>query len=241
MIKFKTILQTISFCLLITSEIKAQSSSPVLLEYFSSEACSSCPAADKVISKFIDEHQDAILLSFQVDYFNSRSWADRFSNKAYSLYQNDYSKKLGQGVYTPQLILNGQSAFVGSESSTLDKEFAKFNKVIPNHILSNFKVKKEASTNKLSITGQIKNSKADWIVRLAFITKDNISNVTGGENAGRKIKHRNVVREFIGTNASNQYSYNLTDPIQNDKNKSLVIYIQDKNSKKILDACKIEY
>ena len=76
---------------------------------------------------------------------------------------------------------------------------------------------------------------------MAFITKDNTSNVTGGENAGRKIKHRNVVREFIGTNASNQYSYNLTDPIQNDKNKSLVIYIQDKNSKKILDACKVEY
>ena len=94
---------------------------PVLLELFTSEGCSSCPPADQLLQDW-DQKQpiagaDLIVLSEHVDYWNRLGWKDSFSSAQFSGRQHDYTEKYRlDGVYTPQLVVDGRFGLVGSDS-----------------------------------------------------------------------------------------------------------------------------
>ena len=93
-----------------------------VVELFTSEGCSSCPPADAVIAKLEKENTDKsiYILAFHVDYWNRLGWKDVFSSADYSKRQNDYARFLHlQSVYTPQIVVDGKTEFVGSEENTL--------------------------------------------------------------------------------------------------------------------------
>lgn len=95
---------------------------PVLLELFTSEGCSSCPPADRLLAT-LDERQpearaELIVLSEHVDYFNYLGWKDPFSAEVFSERQESFSGKPHfDGVYTPQLVVDGRFGFVGSDDA----------------------------------------------------------------------------------------------------------------------------
>lgn len=94
---------------------------PVVIELFTSQGCSSCPPADRLLSKLSRDRKLAgrvIPLSFHVDYWNHIGWTDPFSAKAWSQRQQGYAKAFKSNrIYTPQLVISGTTEVVGSNES----------------------------------------------------------------------------------------------------------------------------
>lgn len=97
---------------------------PVLVELFTSQGCSSCPPADRLLSRLAGE-DDVIPLAYHVDYWNYIGWQDPFSKSAWSERQRSYARSLGHGrVYTPQLVVDGASDCVGSDADAVERQIA---------------------------------------------------------------------------------------------------------------------
>jgi hypothetical protein len=102
---------------------------PVILELFTSQGCSSCPPADRVLSRIGREGALAgrvVPLAFHVDYWNYIGWSDPFSSKEWSDRQSAYATALGENnVYTPQLVVNGRAHVNGSDEAGIAREVAR--------------------------------------------------------------------------------------------------------------------
>src|SRR5450755_4342736 len=100
---------------------------PVLVELFSSEGCSSCPPADELLRQLAVADPSAEVLEFHVDYWNSLGWRDPFSAATFSDRQAHYAQQLTREdhIYTPQAIVDGRDAFVGSDRKHLGDAVAR--------------------------------------------------------------------------------------------------------------------
>jgi hypothetical protein len=174
---------------------------PVVVELFTSEGCSSCPPADALLQEFDKQPYPAtelIVLSEHVDYWNHIGWTDPYSAHAYSERQSAYGDRLHlESVYTPQMIVDGTTEFVGNSSGEAEKAFGQATATakISVHISD---VRLEGNVLKGRIeTGTLlpQSHKADIIVVVALNHAE--SQVAAGENSGRRLTHVAVVRALV--------------------------------------------
>ncbi len=96
---------------------------PVVLELFTSQGCSSCPPADRLLGELVQGGQgrELIAVAYHVDYWNDLGWVDPFSTSEASERQERYAMRFGRGPYTPQLVINGREHVVGSQRGAVER------------------------------------------------------------------------------------------------------------------------
>lgn len=221
----------------------------VIVELFTSEGCSSCPPADALLAKLDLEgrigNAEIIALEEHVDHWDQLGWRDPFSGRQWTERQEDYAKAFGnEGVYTPQMVVDGRIEFVGSaQSKARDAISQAAQKPKADVVLSNLKLAgAEVHTNvQVKMFPEVADRAEVWIA----VTESRLhSNVTRGENAGEDLHHAAVVRSLrkVGEARTGQeiaHSSRQTVEIEPEwkrENLRLVIFVQDPRTRHILGA-----
>ena len=229
-----------------TKPVETKAKPAVLVELFTSEGCSSCPPADRVLSQLEKEQSNAdaeiITLALHVDYWNYLGWKDEFSSKQFSERQSGYADRFKlDSIYTPQMVVDGQTQFVGSNLGTAQKaisDAAKVNK-------ATIEISNAGDKLKIKISGAPNHD--DSYVWLAIAEDDLKTNVRRGENGGKTLDHVSVVREMklLGNLAVADKTFEAETALQYNsawkkENLKFVVFVQGKDSKKVFGVSKLD-
>ncbi len=211
----------------------AYSKNLAVAELFTSQSCSSCPAADKVL-EFLSQDPDVITIGYHVTYWDHLSWRDTLSLPEATKLQKDFNGQRGSGrIYTPQMVINGDVEFVGSQKNTALQNVSR-SKNIP-------EAKLEKVEDGIRITkpeGLIVNASTHSLM-LIELGKDKTQAISSGENSGRTEHYVSPVKA-ISYFSPNQDFFSL----QNIKEKSeqgarYVVLFREGLAGKIIAAGKI--
>jgi len=222
----------------------------VIVELFTSEGCSSCPPADALL-KQLSEHQSVqgaqiVALEEHVDYWNHLGWKDPYSSIEFTQRQGDYAQVFGtDGVYTPQMVVDGQNEFVGSRSLAAKEAIEK----AANRPKAEIALVPSANSSPGKPAFEVQVKSLDGIsvhgeseLWLAVTEKGLQTDVKAGENSGETLKHAAVVRSLRRIDTirdlagyHNQIQFAL-DAGWKKENLAVVLFLAEKNSRKIIGA-----
>lgn len=180
-----------------TTDLRAQTSSlhgPGVVELFTSQGCSSCPPADRVLGE-LASMPNVIALAFHVDYWDSLGWRDAYSIPNAVERQHRYVQRLNlSSAFTPQAVINGQSSIVGSDKARILGAIAETTQeAVP--------VSLEVSDGVLAVNLPERQTRTAYTIYVAAYVPQASTPVGRGENSGRTLQEFNIVRQFrsIGT------------------------------------------
>ena len=170
---------------------------PVVVELFTSQGCSSCPPADALIHEIANDpalRGRVIPLAFHVDYWDSLGWRDPFSSREWTARQARYTRTMHlNSAYTPQAVVNGTSQFVGSNRSALNGALERASNAKPNGDVV-LAVRREGN----NVVATVHATVAPTDELLLAVTEDGVTTkVERGENGGRTITNDAVVRRLM--------------------------------------------
>ena len=186
-----------------------------VVELFTSQGCSSCPPADKVVNGYA-KSDDVLALSWHVDYWDYIGWKDTFGSSENSDRQRAYAVSMQErGIYTPQAVINGRDHAVGSNKSDIDSMIERFVKTdqgltVPIDII--------LKPHKISVTvdaaPEITGDASLWLI---FIRKNAEVTIERGENRGKKVTYSNVVQkvQMLGMTEGGKLSIDLDRDMMN--------------------------
>jgi hypothetical protein len=224
----------------------SQTSKPfAVVELFTSEGCSSCPPAEKVLSSIQADaeknHKNIYCLEYHVDYWNRLGWKDPYSSFQYTLRQKNYTSVLNEeSLYTPMMIVNGATAFTGSDAGKAASAIASA-LTQPQDFQIRIKVDSVARDTAY-VSYQSPKTDKNFFIRAA-ITESGLSSKVGkGENSGRILLHDGVVRIFFSADV--KPSAQLKIPLKKfvpGKKCILTAFIQHKQTMKILSVASVSF
>ena len=180
-----------------------------VLELFTSQGCSSCPPADKLLKKYT-ERKDVIALSLPIDYWDYIGWKDTFASPKNTQRQRAYASTVTDGpIYTPQIIVNGRADALGSSENQIEYAIA-----ITKDELEKERIPIKSWHNENTIIIQIPavpdpakiEQTTIWLARVQPSASVEIK---AGENRGRSLNYYNVVREMIPVGSWNGQAMNI--------------------------------
>jgi len=199
----------------------------ILVELFTSEGCSSCPPADALLER-LDRSQpipgaQIVVLSEHVDYWNRIGWADPYSSPAFSARQEQYARRFRtQGPYTPQMVVDGRSEFVGSDARTADSAIRAATK----HPSSAIHIAEEGGSTIIDVGPLPAGTARKAAVYAAYAADSGTQDVLRGENKGRRLHHVAIVKDLkqIGT-VDDRTEFKTRIPIDNAAR--LIVFVQE--------------
>lgn len=225
----------------------------VIVELFTSEGCSSCPPADALLKELSEQQKvkgvQIVALEEHVDYWNHLGWKDPYSSAEFSQRQNDYARGFSlDGVYTPQMVVDGQSEFVGSRSLAAREAIEKAaNQPKAEIVLVSGDSVANLTREKLTFEVQVKKlngitPRGETELWIALTETGLQTDVRAGENSGETLKHAAVVRslrriETVRDPAGYQRQIQAeVEPGWKRENLAVVVLLAEKNSHKIIGA-----
>ncbi len=208
----------------------ADATHPVVVELFQSQGCSSCPPANAYLNILADR-SDILTLSFAVTYWDQLGWKDTFGSSQYAARQRDYAKSGTGEVATPEFIVDGSTAVLGSSRRELDTAIAraKASRGGPDISFSAKGVRVAAAPGKTS---------AD-VLLVRYDPRSRDVPIQAGENNGRTLPHRHIVRQLarLGSWDGSASEYLLPKP--NEAGLATVVLVQRGKGGPILSAAKL--
>ena len=220
----------------------------VLLELFTSEGCSSCPPADAFLKALDDaghvDDVEIIAIEEHVDYWNRLGWTDPFSSHNWTERQERYARSFRHdGVYTPQLVVNGRSEVVGSSAREARPRIIEASKSPTAELHLSLA---SLSSQSAEVTVSVENLPPEahaaelW---LAVTERGLASNVLRGENEGRNLTHAAILRSLTHVRARHvdagiaKATNNVAlDPSWKRENLRFVVFLQEPNTLHIFGA-----
>ncbi|MCI0624443.1 MAG: DUF1223 domain-containing protein [Acidobacteria bacterium] len=232
-----------------------QPPSAVLVELFTSEGCSSCPPADALLARLETSQGIAegeiVALKLHVDYWNRLGWTDRFSSPVFSQRQSEYAEVFEDGsVYTPQMVVDGTEGFVGSDERKARAAIERASKTpkarIQLEALRRTSTGAEGVRLRVHIAGLPGVNPGDTPGVFLAVTETNLSSqVTRGENAGRRLVHTAVVRNLqmiARVEPQREFTTEFPVPVLNDwkvDDLRAVVFVQEQHSRHVLGAAQV--
>jgi len=216
-------------CIAFAMAGSAHSQPLAVVELFTSQGCSSCPPADKIIGDLARDPQ-VIALSMPIDYWDYLGWKDTLADSRFSARQKSYSNMRGdRDVYTPQVIVNGTRQVIGSDRGKIDSAIDDTRRSdavmsVPVSLTISGKqvnVAVAASKGLHAAHGEV------WICAVSKAVPITIGR---GENRGQALTYYNVVRNWLKVGDWNGTATNWTVPLENisrDGVDAAVVYVQD--------------
>lgn len=217
-------------CLVLPLSATAQSS-PVVVELFTSQGCSSCPAADAFLAE-LAHREDVLTLAFHVDYWDRLGWPDTFGSPDNTNRQYAYARTFhNRSVWTPQFVVGGRDYSKGNFRSMVkeyvNKQSAKGSSVA---------IKAKISGKKLVIeTRGTANYREKYDIVIVHFTPSETVAIKRGENAGRTIKYHNIVRStYHGGTWNGRDDKKFTVPLRADP--PVAVLVQEADTGPIMAA-----
>ncbi len=205
-----------------------------MVELFTSEGCSSCPAADAIVNALPARlaERDVIVIAWHVDYWDSLGWPDPFATRENTERQRAYANALGQSsVYTPELVLDGAESGRANLAEAITRQttaIAPMTLSFENEAPSSLRVKYEA-----------KGAPPDARVVFVVVESDLVRTPDKGENSGRTLRHDHVARA-VKTTSSPSGAVTIELPTTIDRARSaLIAFVEQPATMRKLAAARV--
>lgn len=231
---FTSLIVTLTAAMALVDDARADQQ-PVLVELFTSQGCSSCPPADEYLGE-IAGRDDVIALSMHVDYWDYLGWRDVFASPAHTQRQRAYAAHMEERmVYTPQIIVNGTEALVGSHRASVDDAITRHGSK-PAHAEIALSLHGERLVADIAPTPDVA-AAAGRVLMVWYSEAESVA-IRAGENNGRKITYHNVVSGWssLGDWRGGRIAMTAPKPIDAD---GVAVFVQQGDGGPILGAAKL--
>lgn len=183
-----------------------------VVELFTSQGCSSCPPADRILGDLAND-PSVIALTMPIDYWDYLGWKDTLADSRFTARQKAYSKMRGdRDVFTPQAIINGGMQVIGSDRAAIDGAITASHAAIPSTLTVPVEIKQTGNLINVRVAPKDGSRGEVWI---CAITKSVPITIGRGENRGRRITYHNVVRNWLKVGEFTGAAAQWTVPLEN--------------------------